>query len=138
MPLGHLYVFFGEMLILVFWTFIDWVWVFLFVVFLFIFLWILSCNSICIFWKLSLCQSHCLQIFSPSSLLVFLFMASFAVQKLSSLVSPICLFLLLFPLLEKVDQKRSCCDLCQRVFCLCFPVRLLYYPVLHLGLQLVF
>ena len=47
--------FFGEMLILVFWTFIDWVWVFLFVVFLFLFLWILSCKSICIFWKLSLC-----------------------------------------------------------------------------------
>ena len=22
-----------------------------------------------------------------------------------------------------MDQKRSCCDLCQRMFCLCFPLR---------------
>ena len=30
--------------------------------------------------------------------------------------------------------KPNCCDLCQRVFCLCFPRGVLWYPVLHLGL----
>ena len=29
--------------------------------------------------------------------------------------APICLFLFLFPLLQKVDQKGFCCDLCQGV-----------------------
>ena len=41
------------------------------------------------------------------------------------MLGPICLFLFLFLLLLEVDQKRSCCDLCERVFCLCFPVRVL-------------
>ena len=31
-------------------------------------------------------------------------------------------FLLLFPLLWEVGHRGSCCDLCQRVFCLCFPL----------------
>ena len=34
-------------------------------------------------------------------------------------------FLFLFPLLWEVGQKRSCCDLCPRVFFLCFPLRVL-------------
>ena len=49
--------------------------------------------------------------------------------------APICLLLFLFPLLQEVDQKRSCCDLCQRVFFLYFPLRVLQCPVLHLGLE---
>ena len=32
------------------------------------------------------------------------------------------LFLLLFPLLWEVGHRGSCCGLCQRVFCLCFPL----------------
>ena len=36
-----------------------------------------------------------------------------------------------------MDWKRYCCDLCQRVYCLCFPVRVLQYPVLHLGLLIL-
>ena len=31
-------------------------------------------------------------------------------------------------------SKRSCCDLCQRVFFRCFPLRVLECPALHLGL----
>ena len=30
--------------------------------------------------------------------------------------------------------KKYCCNLCQRVFCLCFPLGILSYPVLHLAL----
>ena len=48
--------------------------------------------------------------------------------------APICLFLFFIPLLQQVDQKRSCCDFCQRVFFLCFPLRVLQCPVLHFGL----
>ena len=47
---------------------------------------------------------------------LFLFIVSFVVQKLLSLSSPICLFLL-FSLLQEMGQKRSWCDLCQGVFC---------------------
>ena len=36
-----------------------------------------------------------------------------------------CLFLLLFPLLWEVSDRGSCCDLCQKVFCLCFPLGVL-------------
>ena len=65
-------------------------------------------------------------IFSHSEgCLLVLFIVSFAVQKLLSLISHICLYLFLFPILQKVDQRRSCCDVCQRVYCLCFPLRAL-------------
>ena len=50
---------------------------------------------------------------------------SFAVQKLLSLIR-YHLFLLLFSLLQEVGKKRSCCDLCQRVFFLCFLLRVLW------------
>ena len=42
--------------------------------------------TVCIYWKLSPCWLHHLQIFSPSQQIVFLFMVSFAVQKLISLI----------------------------------------------------
>ena len=61
-------------------------------------------------------------IFSQSEGCLFtLLIVSFAVQKLLSL-GPICLCVLLFPLLWEVSHRGSCCDLCQRVFCLCFPL----------------
>ena len=41
-------------------------------------------------------------------------------------------FLLLFPLLWEVGLRGPCCDLCQRVFCLCFPLGVLWFLVLHL------
>ena len=65
-------------------------------------------------------------IFSHSEGWLFVFfMISFALQKLLSLISFHCLFLFLFSLLEEAGQKRSCCDLSQKVFCLYFPLRVL-------------
>ena len=58
-------------------------------------------------------------IFSQSEGCLFtLLIVSFVVQKLLSLISSICLFLLLFPIFWEVGHRGSCCDLCQRVFCL--------------------
>ena len=54
-----------------------------------------------------------------------LFIVSFAVQKLLSLIKSHCLFLFLFPLLQEVGHRGCWCDLYQRVFCLCFPLRVL-------------
>ena len=54
--------------------------------------WIVFCCwvvwVVCTFWKLSLCWSHCLQIFSPIGCLFFSFLKIiyFAVQKLVSLI----------------------------------------------------
>ena len=53
-----------------------------------------------------------------------LIIVSFVVQKPLSLIRSH-LFLLLFPLLWEVGHRGSCCDLCQRVFCLCFPLGVL-------------
>ena len=40
-------------------------------------------------------------------------------------LGPICLFLLLFPIFGEVGHRGSCCDVCQRVFCLCSPLGVL-------------
>ena len=48
------------------------------------------------------------------------------------------MFLLSFPLLWEVGHRGSCCDLCQRVFCLCFPLGVLWFLVLHLDLLIHF
>ena len=61
------------------------------------------------------------------SCLFTLLIVSFLVQKFLTLIrfylSFFSLFrilsLLLFPLLWEVGHRESCCDLCQRVFCLC-------------------
>ena len=67
-------------------------------------------------------------IFSHSGSYPFiLFIAFFAVQMILSLIGSHCLFLFLFPLLQEVGQRGSCCNLCQRVFCLCFPLRVLQF-----------
>ena len=52
-----------------------------------------------------------------------LLMVSFVVQKLLILIRSylfVCLFL--FLLLWEVGHRGFCCDLCQIVFCLCFPL----------------
>ena len=57
--------------------------------------------------------------------LFILFMVSFAVQKLLSLIRSH-LFIFVFISITLGDRtKRNCCNLCQRVFCLCFPLRIL-------------
>ena len=75
-------------------------------------------------WRLIHGQLLCLQVFSHSvGCLFILFMVSFAVQKLLSLIRSY-LFTFIFITLGG-GSKRYCCDLHQRVFCLCFPLRAL-------------
>ena len=53
-----------------------------------------------------------------------LLIVSFVVQKLLSFIRSH-LSLLLFPISWEVGHRGSCCDLCQRVFCLCSPLGVL-------------
>ena len=88
----------------------------------------LSCRSYLYIFEInSLSVASFALIFSHSEDCLFtLLIVSFIVQKLLSLLGPTCSFLLLFPLLWEVGHRGSCCDLCQRVFCLCFPLVLPY------------
>ena len=63
-----------------------------------------------------------------------LFIVSFIEQKLLSLIRSHLFILLLFPLLQEMGHRGSCYDLCQRVFCLCFPLGVLQFLVLRLDL----
>ena len=73
-------------------------------------------------------------IFSHSEGCLFtLLIVSFAVQKLLSFIRSHCLFLLLFLIFWDVGHRRSCCDLCRRVFCLC-SLGVLQFLVLRLDL----
>ena len=65
-------------------------------------------------------------IFSHSEgCLLTLLIVSLVVQKLLSLIRSHMFIFLLFPLLGEVGHRGSCCDLCRRVFCLCFPLGVL-------------
>ena len=88
----------------------------------FIFL-VLSCMSCLYIFEInSLSVASFAIIFSHSEGCLFtLLIVSFVVEKFLSLIRSY-LFLLLFPLLWEVAHRGSCCDLCQRVFCLCFPL----------------
>ena len=67
-------------------------------------------------------------IFSYSEGCLFtLLIVSFIVQNLLSLIGSHLFVLFIFPLLWEVGHKGSCCDLYQRVFCLCFSLRVLYF-----------
>ena len=92
----------------------------------FIFL-VLSCMSCLYIFEINyLSVALFIIIFSQTEGCLFtLLIVSFIVQKSLSLTRPHFLFLLLFPLLWEVGHRGSCCDLCQRVFCLCFPLRVL-------------
>ena len=106
MSFSHLYVFFGEMSIQIFHPLTG----------CFLILRCMSCQYILEMNTLSVALFA--NIFSHSEGCLWV---SFAAQKLLSLIR-YHLFLLLFSLLQEVDQK-SCCDLCQRVFFLCFLLR---------------
>ena len=66
-----------------------------------------------------------------------LFMVSFAVQKLLSLIrSNLFIFVFISVTLGDRPKEKYCCSLCQGVLCLCFPLEVLGYLVLHLSLHI--
>ena len=73
--------------------------------------------AVCIFWKLSLCRSPYLQIFFSYSLVVFLFMVSFTVQKLLSLIrSHLFIFAFVSIALENWPKKTLVQFMSENVF----------------------
>ena len=68
--------------------------------------------------------------FLPFCKLSFQFMFSLAVQKLISLIRSICSLLLPW----KTYLRKHWCDLCQRIFCLCSLLEVLWFLVLWLNL----
>ena len=54
--------------------------------------------------------------------LFVLFMVSFAVQKLLGLIMSHFVVVVVVSITLGDGSKKYCCNLCQRVFCLCFPL----------------
>ena len=99
----------------------------------------LSCRSCLYIFEIScLSVASFAIIFSHSEGCLFtLLIVAFIVQKLLSWIRShlflfVCLFL--FSLLWEVGHRGSCFDLCHWGFCLCFPLRVLQFLVIHLGL----
>ena len=93
---------------------------------LFVFL-LLSCISYLYILEMNpLSVASFANIFSHSEGCLFvLFMVSFVVQKLLSFIRSHLFIFLFISISLGGGQKGSCCDLCHRVFCLCFPLRVL-------------
>ena len=127
MPVGHLYASFGEMSIEVFCPFFSWVVYFFF---------ILSCvNCLYILEIKPLSVARFANIFSHSvGCLFILSVVSFAMQKLSSLIWSHLFIFALVPFALGDRSKKYFYGLCQRVFCLCSLLGVLWFLVLHLGL----
>ena len=106
-----------------------------FLIGLFIFL-ELTCRSCLYIFKInSLSVASFAIIFSHSEGCLFtLLIVSFDVQKLLSLIRSHLFLFVLFPILWELGHRGSCCDLCRRVFCLCFPIGVLQFLVLCLDL----
>ena len=85
--------------------------------------------ALCIFWKLSLCRLHHLQIFSHrlSFHLVYGFLCY---AEAYVWLGPICLFLLPW----ETDLRKHCYDLCRRMFCLCSLLGVLWCHVWYVSL----
>ena len=94
--------------------------------FLFVFL-VLSCMSCLYILEINpLSVVPFAIIFSHSEGCLFtLFIVSFAVQKLLSLIRSHLFIFAFFSLPSETDPKRFCCYLCERVSCLCFSQRVL-------------
>ena len=74
---------------------------------------------------------------SPQSqgYLFILFMISFSVQKLLLLIRSHLFIFVFFLVTLGYGSKKILLQLCQSVFCICFPLRVLYWVVLYSGLQ---
>ena len=102
---------------------------------LFVFL-ILSCMSCLYILEINpLSVDSCANIFSHSEGCLFvLFMVSFAVQKLLSLIRSH-LFVFAFISFALRDRsKKYCYKFCQSVFCLCHVLKVLWFQVSYLSL----
>ena len=92
-----------------------------------LFFWYWAVWAAFVFLRLIIWQLLHLVLFSPNLKAVFspCNKVSFIVQKLLSLIRSHLFIFLLFPLLWEMGHRGCGCDLCQRVFCLCFPQ---HYP----------
>ena len=129
-PIGYLCLSFGEMSIQGFCPRFYWVVCFL----------ILSCMSRLYILEIKLCQSHGLQIFSliPQVILSFCLQFPLPVESLLSFIRFLFFFiefLLLLLLPWKTDLRKCCYDICQRMFCLCFHLGGLLYPLIFKSLS---
>ena len=102
---------------------------------LFVFL-VLSCMSCLYILEINLLSVVWFAIiFSHSEVCLFiLLIVSFPVQKLLSLTRSHLFTFVFISITLGGGHRGSCFDLCSRVFCLCFPLRVLQFLVLHLGL----
>ena len=91
---------------------------------LFVFL-LLSCMSCLYILEINpLSVASFASIFSHSEgCLLVLCMVSFAVQKLLSFIRSHLFTFVFISISLGAGSKGSCCDVCHRVFCLCFPLR---------------
>ena len=125
MPVGHLHFLFGKMSVLFFSPFFSLVVCFV------LFCLLLSCMISLYMLDINpLSVISFANIFSHLFCLFILLMVSFIVQKLLALTrSHLFIFAFMsFTLGE--ESKKYYCDLCQRVFWLCFPLGVLQYLVL--------
>ena len=98
-------------------AFFDWV------------VWAVDINLLLVF------NSIIFKYFLPNHRLSICFMVSFAVQKLLSLIRSH-LFIFAFISFALGDRsKKYCYNLCQRMFFLWYLLGVLWFPVIHLGLQ---
>ena len=90
--------------------------------------------AVCKFWRLTLCQWCNWKYFLsscglPSLFFFFFFLVSFTVQKNFWVwLGPIRLLLTFITVRDwEMNAKRYYYELCQTVFCLCFPLRVLFF-----------
>ena len=136
MLLGHLYVFFGKMSIQAFCSFFKRVVCFFEIELYELFIYFGCCMSCLYILDVNpLSVTSFANIFSHSVGCIFvLSVVFFAVQKLLSLIRSYCLYLLLFLLPWETDPKKYRYNLCQKVFCLCSLLGVLWFQVLHFSL----